>query len=127
MVYLPFEASGFLQNLVCAARLAKEDLERRNVRIPLDQRRHWPEPRHRCPVELPNRRADGVVVRVDHEITVVLVTGQVNLPDSLPGKGIEIPPGIESMVAGIDVEIVDIEEDSAVGLLDDSPHELGLG
>ena len=59
--------------------LRQKGLERRDVVVPLDDRRPCPEPPHRRAKEIPDRSLDGTVVGIQKVIPVILVPREVEL------------------------------------------------
>ena len=55
------------------------------------------------------------------------VAGDVDLRDALGRHGVEIIVGIEVVVLRRDVDVVHVEQDSAVGALDDFGEKFPLG
>src|SRR5437762_11385328 len=66
--------------------LGQEVVERRNVIVPLDERRDAPEACDGAPIEIPHLVAHGMVVRVEQVRAVVGVSSQVDLTDAAAGN-----------------------------------------
>src|SRR4051794_38014093 len=109
--------------------LVQQDLERRKVGVPLNQRGHWTEASERRGVERPDRLCDPGAVVVDQKVHVLsdVMAGQVDLPDRLDRKCLEIGYRVKPEIPRADVDIVDIAEDPAAGSAGELSHELRLG
>ena len=68
-----------------------------------------------------------MVVRVDQVIAVILVSGKVYLLHAFGGNGVEILERVELMVDRAHVDVVDIEQDQAIGAPGDLAEELPFG
>ena len=69
----------------------------------------------------------GMVVRVEDVLFEFGVAGNVDLADAVVGDVFEVIVGVEVVVFGRDVDVVDVEEDAAVGAFDDFGEELPFG
>ena len=69
----------------------------------------------------------GVVVGVEDVLFKFGMAGDVELADAVVRDITEVFVGIEVVVLGGDVDVVDVEEDAAVGLFDDFGEELPFG
>ncbi len=101
--------------------------KRRDAVVALDHGRDRPQALDRAAVEVPDRIDHGCVMRVDDVVAAVAVAGQMDLLHPLGGHAGQIGVGIEAVVVGADVDIVDVEQDQAVGALRDLAQELPLG
>src|ERR1700740_1332261 len=97
--------------------LVQQDLERRKVGVPLNQRRHWTEASESRGTERPDRLCYPGAVVVDQNVHVLgdVMTGEVDLADRLDRECLEIGHRIEPEVPGADVDVVDVAEDAAAG------------
>ena len=64
-------------------RLVQQDLERRKVGVPLDQRGDWTEAPERRGIELPNGLCDPGAVVVDQNVNILggVMPGEMDLTD----------------------------------------------
>src|ERR1700681_153292 len=104
-----------LQDGLCLCRLVEKDLERRNIGVPLDQRRLGTEACDGGAVERPYRKGDPRSVRIDEAVPTSVEPGQVNLAYRVPRNCRQISVRIEPVIDRVDVDIVDIEEELAAG------------
>src|SRR3989442_1540216 len=109
-------------------RFIEQHLERRDVGVPFDQRRHWPEARERLRVERPNCRRDARAVIVDAQRVPVAkflyrVAGKMDLANGRRRQGGEISRSVPAVIAGAHVDVVDIAQNSAAGALHDASEE----
>src|ERR1700680_2079363 len=70
--------AGF-QDGLCLCRLVEQNLERRNIGVPLDQRRLGAEACDGGAVERPYRRGDPGTVSIDEAVPARVEPGQVNV------------------------------------------------
>src|SRR5271169_5462131 len=105
---LSHESSGF-------QRFAVNLLKAGNVSVPFQQRGRWAGPAQGVLVEFPDRIDDRMVVRVEDIFAIAAVAGDVKLGHALGGDVVDIFHGIEPVVAGGDVDIIDIEQNAAIG------------
>src|SRR5687768_945282 len=73
------EAMHAPEQLVRALRFLDERRERRDVRIPFDERRHRTEPRERGGIQLPDFRADARSVVVDEHVAIASMAREMDL------------------------------------------------
>src|SRR5262245_24691435 len=110
-------STALLPDCIGLACFAQQDFERRNVRVPLDERRHIAEPAYDLRIERPHIVTHRRAVRVDQDLAAVEVvhgvTGEMDLADRTSRDVGEILARIEAMIARADVDIVDVEEDAA--------------
>src|SRR5207237_10140796 len=85
------------------------------------------EPGHRFCMHRPDGVLYGRVVRVVQPDAAVGMAGQVELRDPIGGDAGQVVARIESVVAGADIDVVDVEQDAAVGALGDPGEEFPLG
>src|SRR5688572_9505165 len=90
------------------------------ARVPLDQRWHAPEQRHRLGIERPDLLADTRAVVVDPDRAAVVELAQrmpreMNLADALARQRPKVAASIEAVIAGAHEDVVDVAEDAAAG------------
>jgi len=61
-----------------------------------------------------------MIVRIDQQLALLAVSGQMDLEDARGRNPRQIVEGIEAVVVSAHKDVVDIEEDSAVGTLGDA-------
>src|SRR5688572_4672823 len=88
--------------------LREQDRPWRDVAVPLDKGRRRPRPADGLSIEQPDLAHHLAVVAVDEERLAVAVltlgaAGEVNLPDMLHGKGVNIAGGVVAMIDGADI------------------------
>src|SRR5258705_11045650 len=108
--------------------LVQQDLERRKVGVPLNQRVYRAEASKRRGIERPDRLYDPGAVVVDQNVHVLgdVMAGKVDLADRLDWKCLEMGDRVEPEIPGADIDIVDIAEDPAAGSAGGVGHELRL-
>src|SRR5258708_3209207 len=111
-----------------AARLFEQNLERRQLGVPFDQHRDRTEPPERGGVKLPDRFSDAGAVIVDQDADVLgsVMAGEVDLADRSGWKHLEIGSGVEAEIQRADVDVVDVAEDPAAGPPNDLAPDLGF-
>src|SRR2546425_2485482 len=87
--------------------------------IPLDEGRDAAVAAQRQAIKVPHRRADRPSVRIKEVGALVAMSGEMNLANALCWQSCQVLCRVEAVVGGADVDIVDIEQDAAVGLLGD--------
>src|SRR5262245_9595826 len=108
-----------------------KDGERRNVRIPFNER--WPrtEALQRHAIELPNLGCDVGAMRIDANVapatTRECVAGQMKFLHRGRRNAIQVAVGVKTMVHGIDVEVVDVQQYAAAGFAHERRQELPFG
>ena len=107
--------------------LADQLVERRDVIVALDHSGDAAEPRDGGGVQRPHRIAHRMVVRIDQVRAVIAVAGEVDLRDALRRHRREVGLRVPAVVGRADVDVVDVEQDAAVGAPRDLGEELGLG
>lgn len=98
-----------------------------DIFVPFDERGYGAEAIEGFAVNSPyivDHRPD---VRVDDVFTVVCVSSEMELADTIDGDGLEVGVDGEAVVKGADVDVVDIQEDLAVGALGDLAQEVPFG
>src|SRR5436853_2677721 len=113
-----------LEDDLCLCRLVEQDLERRDIGVPLDQRRLGAEAYDGGAVELPYRSGDPGPVGIDEAVSARVEPGEVNLGHRVGRNGRQIGARVEPMIDCVDVDIVDIEEQLASGAAGDRGDEL---
>lgn len=111
--------------------LGQQYFERRQIRIPFDQRRLESETLNRKGVELPDFFRHRMVMGVDEELAafeaVYREPREVDLLDQPARNAAEILARIEAMVPRGHIDVVDIEQDPATATLGDFAEKLPLG
>lgn len=89
------------------------------------------EPRAGLAVERPDGIGHRVVVRVHEVVAVVRMAGEVELPDAMRRHLAQVIERLEAVVHGAHVDIVQVEQQQAVGKAPQTmhlkAHELRLG
>src|SRR5271169_44381 len=108
--------------------LVQQDLERRKVGVPLNQRGHWTKASERRGIERPDPLYDPGAVVVDQNVHVLgdVMAGKVDLADRLDRESLDICDRVEPKIPGADVDVVDVAEDAATGSKGDFRQELCL-
>ena len=101
--------------------------ERRDVVVALDHGRHRTEMGDRLAIEIPHLVAHGMVVGVDDVALFVAVTGDMELDDPIARHAMQEFVGGEAVVEGADIDVVDVEQEPAIGAPCHLAHELPLG
>ena len=78
-------------------------------------------------VHLPNGIEHRMIVGIEDVFLELGVAGDVNLPDTMMRDVVQIIVGIEAVVFGRDVDVIYIEQDSAVGQFRDFAEKFPLG
>ena len=100
--------------------------EGRDVSVPSEQRRDAAGELVGRPVKFPNRVDHVVVVRVDDVCGVVAVPRDVKLDDPLVRQGANERVRVEVMIEARDVDVVEVKQQTAVGLFGHAGDELPL-
>ena len=98
-----------------------------DVVVPLEQGGRGAAALDGAGIELPDGIDDGMVVGVEDVLLVFGVAGDVDLGDAVRGHGVDVVHGIELVVHGGDIDIVDVEENAAVGALGNFGDKFPLG
>src|SRR5262245_60908598 len=110
-----------LHDLVGSVCFRRELAQARNVRVPLYQRWRRAEALNGCGVELPDRLAHRRIVSVHENLPLAdapsAVPGEMHLAYRLPRNPAQIKIRIEAVIRGADVDVVHVEQESAVGLV----------
>src|SRR5262245_2369428 len=117
----------FLHDLTRLRGFEADTLERRNDGVPLHQRRHHAEAAYCVSVQSPHHRTDRRAVRVETEGAHVRMPGEMHLPDPTHRYRVDIAYGVETVIVSADVDVVDVEQDAAIGALGDGSEKVPLG
>ena len=111
--------------------LFQQYFERRQIRIPFDQRRLGSETLNRKGVEPPDLFRHRMVMGVDEELAALEAIHRelrkVDLFDQPARNAAEILARIEAMVPRGHIDVVDIEQKPATGTLGDLAEKLPFG
>src|ERR1700676_4744004 len=113
-----------LEDDLCLCRFVEQDLERRDIGVPLDQRRLGAEACDGGAVERPYRRGDPGSVGIDEAVPARVKPGQVNLGHRVRSSCRDISVRVEPMIDRVDVDIVDIKEQLAAGAAGNGGDEI---
>ena len=104
--------------------------ERRQLAVTLQQHRPRAEARKREVQKIPDRLAHRGGVGVDQqgiaEVLVGFETGDVDLSHPVPGQGLDVAFGIDAAVAGAQVHVVEVEQETASAAPGDFVQEVRL-
>ena len=89
-----------------------------NAVVPFEQRGRAADEFHGVRVHFPNRIEHRMIVRIENVFLELRMAGDVDLPDAMVRHVVQIIVGIEVVVLRRDVNVVHIEQNSAVGALD---------
>jgi len=78
-------------------------------------------------VEVPDGIEDWVVVGVQDVLFEFGVACDVDLGDAISRDGVDVGARVEAVILRRDVDVVDVEEDAAVGFFDDFVEEFPFG
>src|SRR5215472_1555244 len=100
--------------------LVDEDGEGRQVGVPFDQSGDRAKSRQRLGIELPDLGDDAFAVIVDAQRAAALeltnaVAGEVDLADRGRRQSGEVDRRVPAVVAGADIDVVDVAQDAATG------------
>ena len=95
-----------------------------NLIVPFDQGRNRTKILDRSLEEFPDASGHGVVMCIDQHLARPAVTGQMNLEDAIRRDRVDVFHRIEAMIMRTDEDIVDIEQDAAVGFFRDRHQEI---
>ena len=95
-----------------------------NVVVAFDHGRDRAEARDGGAVQIPHRLDNGMVVSIDEMTAEIAVTGQMELAHPRWRDRRQVGQWVETMIDAADVDIVDVEQDGAVGALRDFAQEL---
>ena len=91
--------------------------KRRDVVVALDHGRDRPEMGDRLAIEIPHLGADRMVVGVDDVALFMAVAGDMELDHAIARHAVQELVGGEAVVEGADIDIVDVEQEPAIGAL----------
>src|SRR5450631_3812857 len=114
---------GCLQDGLRQCRLFEQNLERRYICVPLDERRLGAEACDRGPVQLPYRRRDARAMGIDEADSAVVESGEVYLGYGAAGNCRQKSVRVESVIDRVDVDIVDVDEQLTTGAPGDGGDE----
>ena len=80
-----------------------------------------------CAIEVPHLVADRMVVGVDDVALLVAMTGHMELHDAVARHAVQEIVGGEAVIEGADIDVVDVEQEPAIGARRDLAHELPFG
>ena len=98
-----------------------------NVVVALDHGGNDTKAAHRRLIQRPDRVDDRMVVGIDDMGAQIQVTGEMELPHPVDRDTVEIGEWIETMIEGTHINIVDVEQDQAVGFGGDGGEKFPLG
>src|SRR5271155_3702665 len=104
-----------VEEAICFERLAVNLVEGWDVVVPLEEGGSGAATLDGAGVEVPDGIDGGVVVSVEDVLLEPGVAGDVDLGDALGRDGVDVVKGVEGVVLRGDVDVVDVEEDAAVG------------
>src|SRR5690242_6100523 len=121
-----------IQQSLGACRLLNQDVQWRNIVVPLDQRRYWPKTLQCCFVQGPHFVDDSRAVIVDPQRAAIQrrsnrMSTQMDFADHTGWQCGDIGRGVPAVVLGADKDVVDVAEDAAPSALRDRGNELPLG
>ena len=106
-------------------------LQRGDVRVPLDECRYRAKALHSRAVQTPYVIADVSIVGIDADLAVLNTSDrmarQVEFLDDGSRNSVQVAVGIESMIHGVDVDIVDVQQYCAAGLLCERSQKFPFG
>src|ERR1700683_551847 len=100
--------------------------ERRHIGVALDHGRDRTETTHGRGIQRPHRIGHGMIVSIDEIVAVVLMPGEVYLLHALARNGMQVAVGIKFVIDAAHEDIVDVEQNEAIGLLRHRLEELPL-
>src|SRR5579875_1879823 len=103
-----------------------ELFQRRQLVIPFDQGGERAQSGHSIVVKLPDRGANGLIVAIEQVTTKVGMTREMILDYALGRDGIDIAVRVEAVVEGVDVDVVDVKQNGAVGFFRYRTHKVPL-
>src|SRR5450631_3043784 len=114
---------GCLKDGLRQCRLVEQNLERRYIGVPLDQRRLGAEACDRGPVQLPYLRRDAGAMGIDEAASALVESGEVYLGHGAARDCSEKSVRVEAVIDRVDVDVVDVEEQLAAGASGDGGDE----
>ena len=107
-------------------RLVQQHGQRRDIGVPFDQGRYGAKALQGSSVQLPHRFGDSGAVVVDHCLRCDQVTAQVQFAHRARGDRKQRFKRILTVVALVDVQVVDVEQQAAAGACCQRRQELRL-
>ena len=101
--------------------------ERRDVVVTLDHGRHRAEMGDGCAIHIPYLVADRMVMGVDDVALLVAVTCDMELHHAVARHAVQKVVSREAVIVGADIDIVDVEQEPAIGAVSHFAHELPFG
>ena len=98
--------------------------ERWNIVVALDHGGDGTEAAHGRPIKRPYRIDNRRVVRIDNIVTVVVMSGQMELAHALDRHRVQIGHRVEVVIARANENIIDVEQDQAVRTSGDGVQKL---
>src|SRR4029077_8980613 len=95
-----------------------------NMVVPLQKRCRWANQLNGLGIKLPYRIDYRVIVGIENVFFVLGVSGDVDLGHALDGNALQVFKRIKIMIAGGNVNIVDVEQDAAVRVFHHFVEEL---
>ena len=116
---------------LCLRSLVQQYVERRNVGVPFDQGRHCSKALQRARIQGPDggSNARAVVIDAQHLVPSMSPNGcarQMDLADCVGRQRIEVSRCVPAVIAGTDVDVVDVAQDAAARALADVGQEFPL-
>src|SRR6185436_513867 len=120
-----------LQDLIGTLRFRDEYLQLRNIGVPLDERGNAAESRDRECVKIPHCIAHRTRVGIDQDRAIAVrihaVTGEVNLAHVTRIDMRDVLPCIEAVIATTDIDVVDVQQQSAAAAIGQRLQKLPFG
>ncbi len=113
-------------NLFCARKLKLKDRELRDVVVSFDHDADVRRETYGMGIEIPDLVPDGLIMGVDHDVSLVGVAGEMKLRDLLPGNVFEVNSWIETVVSRANVDVVDVEQKPTARADHDLAQKLGF-
>ena len=114
-------------NCSAFARLGVNFVERRNAVVPFEQRGRRANAPDRVLVQFPHRIDHRMIVRIENIFLELGVAGDVNLRHALRRHAVQIIVRIEVMILRRNIDIIDVQQNAAVGPLHHFVQKLPLG
>src|ERR1700731_4449995 len=98
-------------------RFGNKFVKRGYLIVPFHQRRYRAEPSHGLAIEPPHRSWHRMIMRIDQQVSLAAVTCQMDLPYPLRRNSHEIFHRREAVVDCADVNVVYVQQNTAIGFL----------